>query len=476
MTSSPDAVFDVGVVGAGPAGLAASTRAGSHGASVVLVDAGARPGGQYWRQPLDAGSDAGALSYLHHDLSTFRRLTDLLARQRALGTTVHLPGHHVWAVTRVDGLFEIHAVDRSAAVDRLRTVTARRLVLATGAYDRQVPFPGWDLPGVMTAGGAQALLKGHGVVAGRRVVVAGTGPFLLPVAAGLVRAGADVIGVHEAASPRAWLRHGPAVARNLPKLGEGLAYAAALARHRVPLATRSVLVAAHGSEQVEEVTVVGPDDRARRIACDTLAVGWGFTPQLELPLSLGCATRVAEDGSLVVRVDEDQRTTVDGVLVAGETCGVGGAALAVVEGDIAGATAVGVPPTDRRRRRRDAARRFASAMHQAHPVPTEWPSRLEPDTVVCRCEEVTADRLHRAVDGLGAADARSAKLLARTGMGWCQGRVCGYAVACLAATWSGTPPSPEMLAERPIAVPVTLGLLAAEHHRRQGTADRLADT
>lgn len=477
MTSSPDAVFDIGVVGAGPAGLAASTRAGSHGASVVLVDAGAAPGGQYWRQPLGPGIKPEDLSYLHHDLSIYRHLTDLLARQRARGTTVYLPGHHVWAVTRDDGRFNIHAVDRSGTTDRLRTVTARRLVLATGAYDRQVPFPGWDLPGVMTAGGAQALLKGHGVVAGRRVVVAGTGPFLLPVAAGLARAGADVTGVHEAASPRAWLRHGGAITRNLPKLREGLGYAATLARHRVPVTTSSVLVAAHGDDRLEAVTVAGPGGRTRRIECDTLAVGWGFTPQLELPLSLGCATRVAEDGSLVVRVDEDQRTTVDGVLVAGETCGVGGAALAVLEGDIAGATASGVQRTDwRRRRRRDAARRFAAAMHQAHPVPTDWPSRLEPGTVVCRCEEVTAHHLRQAVDGLGAADARSAKLLSRTGMGWCQGRVCGYAVACLTATWSDTPRSSEMLAGRPIAVPVTLGLLAAEHHRRHGPPDRPADT
>ncbi len=477
MTSSSDTVFDLGVVGAGPAGLAASTRAASHGASVVLVDAGTGPGGQYWRQPLGPGIDPAELSYLHHDLSTYRRLTDLLDRQVASGTTVHLPRHQVWAATRDNGRFDLHTVDRSGTRDHLRTVTVRRLVLATGAYDRQIPFPGWDLPGVMTAGGAQALLKGHGVVAGRRVVVAGTGPFLLPVAAGLARAGADVVGVHEAASPRAWLRHGAAVARNLPKLGEGLAYAAALARHRVPVATRSVLVAAHGTEQVEAVTVVGPDGRTRRIACDTLAVGWGFTPQLELPLALGCATRVAEDGSLVVQVDDDQRTTVDDVFVAGETCGVGGAALAVVEGDIAGASAAGVQHADRRRRRqRDAARRFAAAMHQAHPVPTAWTSRLEPETVVCRCEEVTADHLHRAVDGLGAADARSAKLLARTGMGWCQGRVCGYAVACLTAAWSDTPRSPEMLAGRPIAAPVPLGLLAAEHHRRQGPPDRSEET
>ena len=99
-------------------------------------------------------------------------------------------------------------------------------------------------------------------------------------------------------------------------------------------------------------------------------------------------------------------------------------------------------------------------MHQAHPVPSGWVSRVEPDTVVCRCEEVTADRLRESVDRLGAADARSAKLLARVGMGWCQGRVCGYAASCLTSTWSGATYAPDLVATRPVATPVRLGTLA----------------
>lgn len=489
-TSRSDDVYDVLVVGAGPAGLAAATRAGGHEATVAVLDAGAVPGGQYWRQPAPTGGPADGpgdgpaagpgldpddLAYLHHDLAGYRELVDLLHRQQQQGSTRYLPAHHVWAVERDGDLFVVHALDRSGPTERGRTLTGRRLVLATGAYDRQIPFPGWDLPGVLTAGGAQALLKGHGVRAGQRVVVAGTGPFLLPVAAGLAAAGAVVAGVHEAGSPRAWLRHTGAVTRNLPKLGEGIGYATTLARHRVPVRTRSVLVAAHGEDRLEAVTVARSDgrggvtaDSAERIACDTLAVGWGFTPQLELPLALGCATRVDVDGSVVCSVDDDQQTSVPGVYVAGETCGVGGAALALVEGAVAGAAAAGIAGTDQRvRRQRAALRAFAAAMHQAHPVPAGWVSRVTPDTVVCRCEEVTAARLRAAVDDLGAADARGGKLLARTGMGWCQGRVCGYAAACLTATWSGAPYSPEVVGTRPVATPVRLGTLADELEDRR---------
>lgn len=467
-TSPSDPVFDVVVVGAGPAGLAAATRATSHGAAVALVDAGRAPGGQYWRQPAGPGVDRDDLAYLHHDLAAYRHLTHVLENQCRSGQTDYLAEHQVWAVEHLGDLFVVHAVDRSIRPEVARTVTCRRLVLATGAYDRQVPFPGWTLPGVMAAGGVQALLKGHGVRAGHRVVVAGTGPFLLPVAAALAVAGSEVVGVHEASSVFAWFRHSGAVLRNLAKLGEGVGYARTLARHRVPVRTRSVLIAAHGADRLESVTVARADGRGgtragseETIAADTLAVGWGFTPQLELPLALGCKTRVDVDGSVVCEVDDEQQSTVLGVYVAGELSGVGGAALALVEGTIAGAAAAGVRVTDRYpRRQRAALRIFAAAMHRAHPVPGGWTARVESDTVVCRCEEVTAGRLREAVDGLGASDARSAKLLVRPGMGWCQGKVCGYATACLTAAWSGAPYSPAVVGTRPVATSVRLGSLA----------------
>lgn len=457
MTSSP---YDVVVVGAGPAGLAASATAALAGCTVAMLDAAAEPGGQYWRHP---PGDIGAVADLHRDLKTYRRLA------KVVRTSVdHRADHHVWTVARRTDGFDVHAVRDG----REEVVTGSAVILATGAYDRQIPFPGWDLPGVLTAGGAQALIKGHQVRAGSRIAVGGTGPFLLSVAAGLGMRGLDVAGVFEANSPLGWMRHVPAVAGIPAKVAEGVGYAATLARHRIGFHARHAIVAAHGEDRVRAVTVARLDPgwrvvpgSARTVACDTVAVGWGFAPQVELPLGLGCATCVDVDGSLVAVVDERQAGTVPGVFLAGEVCGVGGAALAVTEGEISGRAAaawlgraVDWPPRLRRRRR--AHRTFAAAMHRAHPMPDGWQTWLGPTTVVCRCEEVTVAEVSEAVDRLGATDARTVKLLSRAGMGWCQGRMCAYAVGSLCSTATGGPTTPLPLAERPVSVPIGLGVLA----------------
>ncbi|MBB4910990.1 FAD/NAD(P)-dependent oxidoreductase [Actinophytocola algeriensis] len=427
MTTSP---ADIAVIGAGPAGLAAAAAARGRGARVALLDSAGRPGGQYWRH-----RDG------HNPIPASLR-QDILA------------GHAVWHVeVEADG-FVLHTTAGE--------VRARTVIVATGAYDRQLPFPGWTLPGVFTAGGAQAMLKGHGVPVGDRVVVAGTGPFLLPVAAALRH---RVTGVFEAGSPLGFARHPLAVARNPGKLVEGARYLRALHGHRIPFHTRTAVVAAHGDDRVHAVTVARLDRNRRpvserEIECDAVAVGYGFTPQLELPLQLGCDTRLDADGSLVATADEWQRASVPGVYLAGEVCGVGGAQLSVVEGAIAGAHAAGARPRRSLLRKRAALRAFAAAMHDTYRVGAGRPAD---DTIVCRCEEVTVREVRESVVDLGATDPRGVKLLARPGMGLCQGRVCGYATACLVAEACGRPVTAadlRGLAARPIAAPVTLGNLA----------------
>jgi NADPH-dependent 2,4-dienoyl-CoA reductase/sulfur reductase-like enzyme len=459
-TSPAELSYDVAVLGAGPAGLAATVAARASGALVALVDAGPRVGGQFWRHR-DGDDGAG-----HHRWSALRRL-----RAAVTGPDL-LAGHAVWHVERTGAGFALHAtttVDgREAGREIPREIHCRALVVATGAYDRQLPFPGWTLPGVYTAGGAQALLKGHGVAVGRRVVVAGTGPFLLPVAAGL---GAACAGVFEAGSPAGFAREPAAVLRNPGKLAEGAGHAATLLRHRVPYHLRTAVVAAHGDDSgVHAVTVARLDagwhavpGAERRIECDAVAVGYGFTPLLEIPVQLGCATRMAADGSLVAVADDRQQASEPGVYLAGEVCGVGGAALALVEGELAGRHAAGRESDRRLLRRRDRLRSFAWALHRAHPVPPGWTGWLTDATTVCRCEEVTAGAIRAAVTDLGATDPRTVKLLARPGMGLCQGRVCGYATAGLVAHHRGRPVTAQDLAgiaARPIAQPVTLGTLA----------------
>lgn len=428
---------DLAVLGAGPAGLAAATAAHRAGAQVTLIDSNPRAGGQFWRHR--AGADG----------------------PRVPAGADFRSGHAIWHVERGADGFTIHT-DRGE-------LDARKLVVATGAYDRQLPFTGWTIPGVYTAGGAQALLKGHGVVVGGRVVVAGTGPFLLPVAAGLAEAGARVLGVFEAGSPLGFARHPAAVVRNPAKLTEGAQYLRVLRRHRIPFHTRKTVVAAHGDDRVRAVTVATLDQAWRvrstqDLDCDAVAVGYGFTPQLELPLQLGCDTHLDADGSLVATADDHQRASVPGVYLAGEVCGVGGAQLSVVEGQIAGTHAAGATPDVRLLRRRAALRAFAVAMHRTYAVQPGWQSWLADDTLVCRCEEVPVKEIRRSIVDLGATDPRAVKLLARPGMGLCQGRVCGYATACLVAgDRSVTAADLRGLATRPIAQPVTLGSLADQH-------------
>ncbi|MBB4784001.1 NAD(P)/FAD-dependent oxidoreductase [Streptomyces rapamycinicus] len=456
--------YDVAVVGAGPAGLAAAVGAAEAGLDVVLIDAGRLPGGQYWRH------DEHSTPPAHHHGRLFARLRARLDHQRGIGRLHYLPGHQVWLIDRprpdsgpftlrLNGPYDTAPVER----DRVR---AGALVLCCGAYDRQLPLPGWELPGVMAAGGVQALLKGHRTVAGRRAVVAGTGPFLLPVATGLAQAGVRVLAVCEANPAHGWLRHLDGAVRAPAKSAEAVRYAALMARHRIPYRTRATVTEILGEDRVRGVRL----DGGEVLEADLVALGWGFTPALELPLMVGAATRRDLDGSLVAVVDARQRTTVPDVLAAGETTGVGGAAPAVAEGRLAAlslAAAHGLPVDPRAVRRLRTAirhgRAFAAALHRTYPVPDGWTDRLTERTVVCRCEEVTYGELCRARNDLGAEDPRTMKLLARPGMGWCQGRICGFAVAAVTASLTGRPATAEdlrPLSARPFAAPVTLGELA----------------
>ncbi|MER6481403.1 NAD(P)/FAD-dependent oxidoreductase [Streptomyces filamentosus] len=454
--SDPAEAAGLAIVGAGPAGLAAAVTAASLGLPVTLLDAGARPGGQYYRHP-DPALGADRPHVLHHDWAAFAgREAELRAHERA-GRIRHLPGRQVWSVTGSGTDWTVHSRTEDTAGEPVR---ARAVLLATGAYERQLPFPGWTLPGVVGAGGAQAMLKGGLVLPGRRVVVAGSGPLLLAVAASLAAAGARVPAVVEAAGYGPYARHTGTLLRNPAKLAEGALYGGALLRHRVRPLLRHAVVEAHGTGRVEAVTVARLDrdwrpvpGTGRRVPCDALAVGHGLVPELSLATALGCATRTAADGTVALVLTPGLRTSVPGIWSAGETGGVGGARLALVEGEIAALSVAGRPVPAGLARRRERLRAFADAMGAAHRPGPGWTGWLREETAVCRCEEVPAGRVREAVEELGATDARTVKLLTRAGMGWCQGRMCGPAVAALA----GDGPAPD---RRPLACPVRLGQLA----------------
>ncbi|GGX15717.1 oxidase [Streptomyces chryseus] len=458
------------VVGAGPAGVAAAVCAADQGVRVVLVDSAVRAGGQFYRQP-DARWGARRPQVLHHGWRTWQRLTARLDAHLADGQVTHLAERHVWFVERAGGDgFVVHALGGSGQ-DRPETVRGDAVLLATGAYEKVLPFPGWTLPGVVTAGGAQAMLKGGLVLPpGRTVVVAGTGPLLMPVAAGLAAAGARVGALIESAGPGRLAWGAARLAGHPAKLAEGARYAAALVWRGVPVRTGHAVVAAHGSDRLEAVTVAALDAEGRvragtgrRIACDALAVGHGLLPHTDLAGALGCRIEETAYGGWGVAVDGEQRTDVPGVWAAGEASGVGGAELALAEGEIAGRS-IAARLRGREPDRRGCAaaagtraglRAFARVIDGVYGPPAHWAERVGDDTVVCRCEEVPASAVRSAVAELGATDLRSVKLLTRAGMGWCQGRVCAPGVAGVAGcAWSP--------ASRVLAQPVPLAVLARE--------------
>lgn len=464
--------YDLAVIGAGPAGLAAALTATDEGVRVVLIDGAADAGGQFYRQTAPQ-LRARRPERLYHAWSTWETLRDRLSAHRESGRITFLTERHVWHVEASADGFAVHALvgpDQKTS----ETVTAAGLVLATGGYERVLPFPGWTLPGVLTAGGAQAMLKAGLVLPGRRVVVAGSGPLLLPVAAGLAAAGAEVAGFYDSSDPRAFGKHARALSRNVGKMMEGAGYSAQLARHRVLLRFRHSVIAAHGDGRLYAVTVAGPDGRERRIECDALAVSHGMLPHTEIAQTLGA--RLSPSGS--VAVDAEQSTNIPNLWAAGETTGIGGAALSLVEGEIAGRSAAarlrgsgaggrtstitgaGSAANSRTRLRRRLTD-FATAMESAYSAPADWTSRVDDETVLCRCEEVTAASVREAASELGATDLRTIKLLTRAGMGWCQGRICGPGVAGVAGCALTSAPSP-------FARPVPLGVLA-ESPRSEGT-------
>jgi len=379
---------DVLVVGGGPAGIAAARAARAAGADVLLLDEHPALGGPIYR----------ALE------SPWPAPPRVAARTRIIAA----PG---------DGLL---AEDDAGSL----RVRHRVLILAPGARELLLPFPGWTLPGVFGAGGLQLLAKGGWPVAGKRIVVGGTGPLLRAAAAGLRKLGARIAGIAELAPAGRVARFGVRLAAHPGKLAQAAALSAALAG--VPIWSRARIRRAHGEGRVTAATVEIAG-RSRTIDCDLIAVGFGLVPAIELPLLVGCT--VADER---VVVDELCATTASGVYCAGEATGIGGIDKAIVEGEIAGAAAAGRAPHRRLLRRRRRAIAFAQALAACFPAPRDWADAVDDDTIVCRCEDVPWRALR------GVPDVRAAKLHTRAGMGACQGRICGPALAVLRGFPHGT--------------------------------------
>jgi D-hydroxyproline dehydrogenase subunit alpha len=411
--------FDVVVIGAGPAGMAAAVAAAQQGAEVCLIDDNPKCGGQIWR---GHGNDSNS----HSAHGRFAQLRMALKS----GHVAIRSGASVVA-------FPVPGTLRLEKSDDFEDISYRRLILATGARERFLPFPGWTAPGVMGAGGLQAMVKAGLPIRGKHVVLSGSGPLLLAVAANLAKSGARIVGIYEQAPLAQIARFGLRLFGYPDKLREGVAFRASA--RSAPYRTGSWVLEADGDHSLKSVTI-SVNGVVRTIQCDYLGCGFHLVPNLELPHLLRCRVQ-----SGYVCVDETQETSVKNVYCAGEPTGIGGLEKALCEGEIAG-LACAKRSADHLFKRRDRYVRFARHLDEAFALRTELNQLPAPDTFICRCEDVS----RRDLDS--ARSWREAKLHTRCGMGPCQGRICGPATEFLFGWDSGHP--------RPPAFPARVSTLA----------------
>ncbi|MGD8518655.1 MAG: NAD(P)/FAD-dependent oxidoreductase [Anaerolineae bacterium] len=456
--------IELAVVGAGPAGLAAAVEAAGLGLPVTLVDAFALPGGQYYKQtPPELGATAPPDKHAAYLLDGIDHDAVRL-----------LSGTSVWGLFPEDDGYLLCLYGPPGTPRRIK---ARAVILAPGAHDRPVPFPGWTLPGVITAGAALTMVKHQHVLPGRRILLSGTGPLQLVLARHLIDAGAELAGVLDANGfPWSGWRHAGAVWGQWERLREGWESLRTMQRAGVGIRWRHQIVRAEGEGQVERAAI-GPVPNADRksltetVPVDTICLGFGFIPSIQLSRLAGCEHTYRPEQRIYTPVrDEGLQTTLPGLFVVGDGARIGGKDVARLEGqlaalgaarslgqDIAPARIADVQQALARQRR------FAGVLDALFPYSTHLADLLTDDTILCRCEEITVGEVRRAI-AEGATTVSAIRMLTRAGMGRCQGRMCGSSVAELVAQELGQPVEAAGLpTPRPPVVPIPLdGLIDDE--------------
>jgi len=463
------------IVGAGPGGLAAAIEAAKLGVKGILLDENINMGGQIHHQ-LEKGFRVTNKELLGRDHHTGQKL---LSKVIALSDKVEcLNDALVW------GLFD----DGDVAFRHSGTSSSlkyKRLIVAVGAYDRPVPFPGWTLPGVFTAGGAQRLVKTQGILPGERILLAGTGPLQLVLANQIISSGGKIEAILEAGNITNWLQFIAGIWNQWKILLDGSHYLSHLFKAGIPLLRNHLILEAHGNKQVEEALIADVDkdwrpkpETKRTIQVDAICIGYGLVPSNELTLLAGCEHRYEPLlGGWVPLRGETMETSLEHVYAVGDGSGVAGSQVAVEEGRIAGicvAHSLGyiseqefkrrVQPFQRRLKKLTRMRRVLDEISRPRVGLFEL---AQDDTIICRCEEVTLGEIREAINR-GATDVNEVKSMTRAGMGRCQGRMCGPAlIEIINRQQASHTTQPSYFRRRPPVKPVPL-VEIAKHSKLEG--------
>jgi len=435
------------------------------GLDVLVVDERAKGGGQYFKQPGNGFAlDTGLLD------PQFKEGAERISRAEAAGARFMF-GATIWGAYGPNELV-------ISAEGRTLIAKARRIILCPGAYERPHLVPGWTLPGVMTTGAAQTLLRGSQTTPGRHILIAGNGPLNLQVARELVRAGADIVALAELAPPpwRTSPAAGLALVKNAPGLAwEGVRHLSALRAARVPVHYGHALIQAEGDDKVRRGTIArlapdgSPEAGTERIFdVDAICLGYGFLPQNEIARAFGCAHRSDAGGALLTIRDEDGRTSIREIFVAGDAGGLGGARIAIAQGMLSAAAAAedlgaGGDPNELGEARRLLKRHgaFQRALWTVYAPRFPIKDLTQSDTLICRCEEIERSAVEVVLE-TGLIHLGAVKRASRLGMGRCQGRYCGANLASMINAGAGAPVAPDdYFAPRSPFKPVTIASVAA---------------
>ena len=428
------------IVGAGPAGLAAAAQAASLGVDTLVLDMHPRAGGHYFNLP-------AANFKLRKPSQKIKEGIGLVAQ------AMH-DGAEIWTEASVWGIYPEEPFRVCLSGSEVNEIRAHKVILAPGGIERQLPFPGWTLPGVVTAGGALSLLKNQQMLLRQRILLTGSGPLQLAAAAQLSAAGAHVLAVLELQTSQTLLdgiRRNPSRILKRNRLSEGMSYFSKLISHGIQYRTGWTVIEALGENEVNAAVIARVDAAARpidgserTIQTDWICLGYGLLPDTQFTRILACDHIIHPKLRVWVPVrDEWLQTSMPGVFAIGDAADVLGKEAAVLEGKLAGlAVAIqlhriaklqGQQIAEPLREKLAIERGFVHATQDLFRLPEDPGSLSRPDTVICRCEGITYAQIQEAISD-GATSVQAVKYYSRAGMGWCRGVTCnpliGQIIAC----------------------------------------------